>query len=183
MIKQSTNKAAPNGFSITEVTISIAVFYLILTITTALFGYSIKNIGRVERKQNEADLIDADVAKIHQINQQFSCTSISSCTVAQNSDSYPDEDSYIPDDYAENIATQAWLESQCNDGFGDDLAAYINNLTTTNLEKIGIARNADPSIPENSPHEYTVFWKESNGSPDQSTVRQITLRPTIASWC
>ena len=174
MIKQATRKITPDGFSITGAVIAVALTFLAANITAALFKYTIQNIGRVEKEQKQNNLIDSDIAKIYRFNQQFSCTDpSSSCSL---SDSYPDEDGYIPDDYSEaGSATPGWLKAQCSDGFGDDLVELINNEPATGL---GIVRTAERSNASDSPHEYTVKWLE-----DGVLRKEIRLTPTVASWC
>ena len=186
-MKRNAHKIQPNGFSLTEVIIAIGIVVLVLAITSVLFSYSIKNIRVVEDEQKEQSVINADAANINRINQQFACADTVSCTAPPGTTaSYPDEDSYIPDNYAETPATQAWLEQKCTstiNGFGDDLVAFINNTKNVPIDELAefnIERNAKRT--NNFSQEYTVEWNKTLDGT-QTLLKRLTLSPKITAWC
>lgn len=169
------------GFSIVEAIVASFILLTAIAISLSLFTFSSKNSGQIERSQNEKNAIEADAANIQRINDQFSCssaTSSSTCGVNTRSADYPGEDQYIPNSYTEASEVQSWLKEACLNGLGDELANYINANQDASLIALGIIRSASVASSDSSPHLYEVHWMKSG-----TTLKRITLYPTVAAWC
>lgn len=187
-IEKHLRKAAEHGssgFSIVEAMVAAFIFFTAVMISQSLFNFSTKNTGQVELSQNEQNAVESDAAEIQRINEQFSCTSASSsdCNANLGSGNYPDEESYIPDGYNSTPATATWLQSNCSNGLGDELANYINTLPNSTLTNLGIIRTAfnvnTSGTTTESKHLYKVTWTKGSGL----TIKSLTLYPTLAAWC
>jgi hypothetical protein len=158
----------------------VASVILLASVTAAvtLFNFTNINARLGEEKQDEQAAISEDLATVVQINDKFRCIDQSSCS---SGNAYPNENEYIPGDLGalDNICSSDGTGS----GFAPLLVDTINNLALTQrLAELNITRSAaiaetmnESDIP---PHLYSIQWKKGSVQ-----LRQITLMPTVASWC
>jgi type II secretory pathway pseudopilin PulG len=166
------------GFSLVEVMVASVILFTSVMAAVTLFNFTNINARLGEEKQDEQAAISEDLAAVVQINDKFRCTGDGTCSSGSN---YPNENEYIPGE-------KSSLSGICNpdgtgSGFAPKLADTINNLAITpRLNELSISRSA--TIPETMnanntpPHLSSVAWTKGS-----IVLRQITLTPTVASWC
>lgn len=173
----------PNGFSVAEVAVSAVILMAAVTGSVILFNLTNRNAQLAGQQQDEFSAVSADLAQILRVNDQFVCTSATSCGciggTCSTAATYPGESSYIPSGYINDSSISTGIASLCTTGFGSRLAAAVNALAQpTGTAGLGITRNAVANT-SGSPHLYTVTWSSSRGTQ----LRQITLYPSVAAWC
>jgi prepilin-type N-terminal cleavage/methylation domain-containing protein len=164
------------GFSLVEVMVASVIMVLATTVAVSLFNYTSLNARRTEAKQDEQSAISEDIAAVIRLNEQYRCTGPATCGSMND---YPNEDEYI-------TANAADIQGICDgagngSGFGSLLAAEVNALALpAQATNLNITRTAAEASEQRAPeHLYTVTWQNSDGNQ----IRQLTLLPTIASWC
>ncbi|MBV2351510.1 hypothetical protein KUL97_07290 [Synechococcus sp. HK05] len=154
------------------------ILFTSVTAAVTLFNFTNINARLGEEKQDEQAAISDDLATIIQINDKFSCTDANNCS---SGITYPNENEYIPGD--PNGLSAICGPDGTGSGFGPKLVDAINNLALApRLNELNITRSAKIPAAINTnntpPHLYSIEWKK-----DSITLRQITLMPTVASWC
>ena len=166
------------GFSLVEVMVASVILFTSVTAAVTLFNFTNVNARLGEERQDEQAAISEDLAAIVQINDKFSCIDANNCS---SGSTYPNENEYIPGD--PNGLSAICSPDGTGSGFGPLLVNAINNLTLApRLKELNITRSAKIPTTINAnntpPHLYSIEWQKSS-----ITLRQITLMPTVASWC
>lgn len=167
-----------DGFSLVEVMVASVILFASVTAAVTLFNFTNVNARLGEEKQDEQAAISEDLAAIAKINDKFSCIDDGNCS---SGITYPNENEYITGD--PNSLSTICSPDGIGSGFGPLLAEEINNLALTpRLNELNISRSATVPTSINAknapPHLYSVEWKKGS-----ILLRQITLMPTVASWC
>ena len=167
-----------SAFSLPEVMVASAILFASVVAAATLFNVTNINARLGEEKQDEQAAISEDLATIVQINDKFRCTSTSTCSSGSN---YPNENEYISGDLG--ALNDICSSDGSGSGFAPLLVNTINNLAATQkLKALNITRSAEIPEPINAnntpPHLYSIEWRK-----DAIVLRQITLIPTVASWC
>jgi len=171
--RRSTQKAG--GFSLVEMMIA-AVLMVVATIgTVGMFNYSISQNSSSRGKQEEQSAISEDLAEIQVINDRYTCSNETSCSV---SGSDPGENGYHP---AGTSPSTSFNAACLNGTLLDNLIATITATATPSaFSRLGISRTVTRTVNSESRYNrYTVTWAKTGGT----RLRQITLVPTVAGWC
>lgn len=179
-----TNSRKPSsaeqaGFSLVEVMVASVILLTSVTAAVTLFNFTNINARLGEEKQDEQAAISEDLAAIVRINDKFTCAG--NGTSCSSGSSYPNENEYIPG--APDALSDICNADGTGTGFAPKLVDVINNLAVTSrLNELGITRSAtapkDMNANNSPPHLYSIEWKKGSVQ-----LRQITLMPTVASWC
>ena len=164
------------GFSLVEVMVASVIMVVATTVAVSLFNYTNLNAKRTEAKQDEQSAVSEDIAAVIRLNEQYRCTGAATCASMND---YPNENEYITSNASD-------IQGICDEegggsGFGSLLAAEVNSLALpAQATDLNITRTAAEATNQAAPeHLYTVTWQNSDGNQ----IRQLTLWPTIASWC
>ena len=175
--QQKANGESNPGFSLVEVMVASVILIASVSIAVTLFNFTNRNATLGENKQDQQSAISEDLAAVLKLNEQYRCTSATSCS---SGESYPNENEYTSDGKDD-------LDSICaktpDSGFAPLLVEAVNDLDPTpQINELNLSRRATIATnnPSNGPrHLYSVEWKNSAGI----SLRQVTLIPKIASWC
>lgn len=185
-----------SGFSLVEVMVSTVILSAAVIGSVILYNLTTRNARLAENKQAELSVISQDVAQVFRVNDQFVCTTATSCGCTggscASSDVYPGEGGYIPNGFVSSTndqSVQTAIQQICSsttNGFGKRVADAINSSLPAPPEfnQLGIERKAEPNRMDSdatSPVQlYTVTWRRTSSN---TILRQLTLAPTIAAWC
>lgn len=176
LLAQSLQFESEAGFSLVEVMVASVIMVVATTVAVSLFNYTNLNAKRTEAKQDEQSAISEDIASVIRLNEQYRCTGVGTCASMND---YPNEDEYITSNASDIQGICDGAEN--GSGFGSLLAAEVNSLALpAQATDLNITRTAAEAANQAAPeHLYTVTWQNSDGNQ----IRQLTLWPTIASWC
>lgn len=172
------NSSYLEGFSLVEMMIAAVLMLIATAGSVVLFNYSISQNRNSRGKQEEQSAISEDLANIQTMNDRYTCSTPSSCSVTSSD---PGENSYYASGTTPSTGTGSF-DAACQSG---DL---INNLITaidekdepTAFTRLGITRTVAKTTGSPASYlRYTVTWKNASNA----RLRQITLVPTVAGWC
>ena len=153
------------------------ILFASVSIAVTLFNLTNRNATLGENKQDEQSAVSEDLAAVLKLNEQYRCNAPGSCS---SGGSYPNENQYTSS--GKDDLDSICLDS-ANGGFAQRLVTAVNALAlSTQMNELSISRTATiaPNNLDGAPkHLYSVAWKNSAGT----LLRQVTLLPTVASWC
>ena len=169
------------GFAITEAILMAVLLAIAALGTVAMFTVAISQSRRSDASHEDQVAINQDLSAIQQFNERIICTSASSaCTLSTGT---PGEAGYINTSYS--IAGANYLRDRCNNVSSSTIADEAVTLLTTvavptpsNFTALNLSRTVSTNSSDRLNHVYTVTWLDSG-----SRIRQIKLKPLVASWC
>lgn len=169
------------GLSSVEVIVSAALFAIAVTALAGVFNSSLQAIKRVSSRDSTSAVINADLAKIQQLNDYYSCVS-GSCAVTSLEASPPDQFQYAPSNAdATAFSEFAALCQNSPVNLSQALVEQIGPNSTLASEGSSIVITRTARLHPNngsSLHLYIVEW-----TPSQGAITQVTLSPAVSRWC
>ena len=169
------------GFAITEAILMAVLLAIAALGTITMLTVSVTQSRRSDASHEDQIAINQDLSAIQQFNERMVCTSLtSSCTVSSGT---PGESNYINTSYS--IAGTNYFRDRCNNVSSSTIANEAVTLLTTvtvptptSFSSLGLSRSVSTNSSDKLNHVYTVTWLDSG-----NRLRQVKLKPLVASWC
>lgn len=171
-------RSVQGGFSLVEMMVAAVLMLIATAGSVVLFNYSISQNRSSRGKQEEQSAISEDLANIQTMNDRYTCSTPSSCSVTSSD---PGENSYYASGTTPSTGTGSFDEACQNGNLINNLITAINNKATpTAFTRLGITRTVAKTTNSAADYlRYTVTWTSSTNA----RLRQITLVPTASGWC
>lgn len=170
-----------DAFSLAEVLVAITAFAISVTGALSLYTFSTNNIKKSTSQGELNDLVDIDIARARQINENLVCNT-GACSISTSTT----KDSYFPSvttagATSSELANIIFFNSKCisPSGFSAALLTLPGGIPNGPVVSAG-SRISRQMIQEPTGHRYTLVYTETSSG---KFLRQTTLVPTTVSWC
>ncbi|MFS6826033.1 prepilin-type N-terminal cleavage/methylation domain-containing protein [Cyanobium sp. ATX-6F1] len=169
---------AGEGFTLTELLVSVVVLGVVLAGTAQLFSRTNQMSASTNTRIRLQALVDQDISRVQRLNDRFTCGDLTVATggtcVIRGSD--PTKIQYFPS-VANGITN---FQARCSGTtLITDLVTELNATLPGSLATEGITFAVNTGS-QSAVHRYTVTYTNTSTS---EVLRQVSLTPTTVAWC